>query len=248
MRLDGQVALVTGASRGIGRAVAIRLGGLGATVVVGYRSDDEAAASVVEQILSAGAPAARAIRADLAAPGTGDHLVAAALALGGRLDVLVNNAGIQRSAPIHRMTDIDWQQVIDVNLSAVFYATRAALRWMREQRSGRIINVASASSFMAQPGAASYVAAKHGLIGLTRATAVENASRNILVNAVAPGLTQTDMVTGLSPQQQERLTAMVPLQRIGHPDEVAEMVAFVATTATYSTGNVFHVGGGVVMS
>jgi NAD(P)-dependent dehydrogenase (short-subunit alcohol dehydrogenase family) len=146
------------------------------------------------------------------------------------------------------MSDADWHDVMNTNLSAVFYLCRAVLVSMLEARAGHIVNVASASSFMGQRGAASYVASKHGLIGLTRALAIETAPSGILVNAVAPGLTDTDMVRNLTPEQREGLLKMVPLRRIAAPEEVAAMVSFVITRAGYSTGNVFHVSGGVVMA
>ncbi len=245
-RLQGQVALVTGASRGIGRAVAIALGRLGARVVVNYKSATAQAEEAVGAVVAAGGSAEPA-QADVARPAEARALVEKVLARHGRIDLLVNNAAVQRAALLHKMSDADWNDVIDLNLSSVFHLCRAALPAMLEARRGNIVNIASASSFMAQKGASSYVASKHGLIGLTKALALETATKGIRVNCVAPGLTDTDLVRGLTDAQRTALLTMVPLGRIAAPAEVAAMVAFVVLDASYSTGNVFHVGGGVVM-
>jgi 3-oxoacyl-[acyl-carrier protein] reductase len=245
-RLEGQVALVTGASRGIGRAVAIALGRLGARVVVNYKAATPQAEEAARAVADAGG-AAELAQADVARPAEARALVEKVLGRHGRLDVLVNNAAVQRSALLHKMSDADWNDVLDLNLSAVFHLCRAALPAMLEARRGNIVNVASASSFMAQKGAASYVASKHGLIGLTKALALETANKGVRVNCVAPGLTDTDLVRDLTDAQRSALLGIVPLGRIGAPDEVASMVAYVVVDASYSTGNVFHVGGGVVM-
>ncbi len=245
-RLDGEVALVTGASRGIGRAIAVALGRLGARVVVNFVRDEARALETVRLVAEAGG-AAEPARADVARPAEARALVEGALARHRRLDVLVNNAAIQRAALLHKMSDADWHDVLDLNLSSVFHLCRAALPAMLEARRGCIVNIASASSFVAQRGAASYVASKHGLIGLTKALALETASKGIRVNCVAPGLTDTDLVRDLTDAQRAALLGMVPLGRMGAPDEVAAMVAFVVAEARYSTGNVFHVGGGVAM-
>jgi NAD(P)-dependent dehydrogenase (short-subunit alcohol dehydrogenase family) len=245
--LDGRVALVTGASRGIGRAIALELGMMGARVALGYRREDERAKEAVAALESHGVTA-RGFRADISRSDEAQRLIVDVLGAFGSVDVLVNNAAIQRAALLHKMSDADWHEVMDTNLSAVFYLCRAVLPSMLQARRGHIVNVASASAFMGQRGAASYVASKHGLIGLTRALAVETASAGILVNAVAPGLTDTDLVRDLTPEQRESLLRMVPLRRIASPEEVAAMVGFVVTRAGYSTGNVFHVSGGVVMA
>ena len=244
--LDGKVALVTGASRGIGRAIAVALGALGARVVVNFRAQAAQAAEAARLVDAAGG-AGEPAQADVALPAEAKRLVDELLARHGRLDVLVNNAAIQRAALLHKMSDADWQEVIDLNLSAVFHLCRAALPSMLQARSGSIVNIASASAFLAQKGAASYVASKHGLIGLTKALALETAGKGIRVNCVAPGLTDTDLVKGLTEAQRSALLQMVPLGRIGAPEEVARTVVHVAVEASYATGNVFHVGGGVVM-
>jgi NAD(P)-dependent dehydrogenase (short-subunit alcohol dehydrogenase family) len=198
-------------------------------------------------VLATGAPGARAAQADVGRPLEAKQLVEGVLETEGRLDVLVNNAAVQRSALLHKMSDEDWHGVLDTNLNAVFYLCRAALPSMLAARAGQIVNIASASAFVAQRGAAGYVASKHALIGLTKALALETAGRGPRVNAVAPGLTDTDLVRGLSDAQREALLKLVPLGRLADPDEVARMVELVVTDASYSTGNVFHVSGGVVM-
>ncbi|MBX2798088.1 MAG: 3-oxoacyl-ACP reductase FabG [Myxococcales bacterium] len=245
--LQGQVALVTGASRGIGRAIAVRLGALGAQVVIDYRSDEQAALQAAREVAAAGGPDPLVVRADVADPEAATALVQGVLEQHGRLDVLVNNAGIQRSAMAHRMVDADWHDVIAVNLSAVFFACRAALPAMRQAGRGHIVNIASASSVQAQPGACSYVASKHGLIGLTKALALENAGKGVRVHAVAPGLTDTDLVRQLSDEQRASLQRLVPLGRLGRPEEVAAAVAWLVTEGSYTTGNTLHVSGGVVL-
>ena len=245
--LTGEVALVTGASRGIGRSIALELAAHGATLALHYVHDEGAAREVADAVVAAGGAAPRLFHADFVRPESAGEVVEACLQAFGRIDVLVNNAGIQRSAMAHKMADEDWHEVLAVNLSAPFFASRAALQAMREARSGHIIMVASASSFVAQAGAASYVTAKHGLIGLTKALALESASRGIRVNAVAPGLTDTDMVRGLSPEQRAGLERLVPMGRLGTPEEVANVVGWLATSASYCTGTTLHVSGGVVL-
>jgi NAD(P)-dependent dehydrogenase (short-subunit alcohol dehydrogenase family) len=240
------VALVTGASRGIGKSIALALGRLGARVIVNYKSAMEKAEEVARAIGEAGGSAEIA-RADVSRPVAARTLVEDVLTRYHRLDVLINNAAVQRSSLLHKMSDNDWSDVVALNLSAVFYLCRAALPAMLEAKRGNIVNIASASSFMAQKGAASYVASKHGLIGLTKALALETSNKGVRVNCVAPGLTDTDLVRDLTEAQRTALLGIVPLGRIGTPDEVASMVAYVVTDAGYSTGNVFHVGGGVVM-
>jgi NAD(P)-dependent dehydrogenase (short-subunit alcohol dehydrogenase family) len=176
-----------------------------------------------------------------------DRLVREVLEAWGRLDVLVNNAGIQRSAMAHRTSDEDWHDVIAVNLSAAFFTSRAALPAMRAAGRGHIVNVASASSFLAQPGACAYVASKHGLIGLTKALALENAAKGVCVHAVAPGLTDTDLVRGLDDKQRSALRALVPMGRLADPSEVALAVGWLVAGSSYTTGNTLHVNGGVVL-
>jgi NAD(P)-dependent dehydrogenase (short-subunit alcohol dehydrogenase family) len=244
--LQGKVALITGGSRGIGQAIAIELARLGAAVVVNYRENASAAQSVVETIRTTGGRAV-AIRADVSRSSEAQRLAEEVLITFDRIDILINNAAMHRVALVHKMSDVEWREVLDTNLSAVFYLCRALLPAMFAAKRGHIVNIASPSSFMGQQGAASYVASKHGLIGLTRTLALETASHGILVNAVAPGLTATDLIEGLTDAQRNALLSITPLKRLAVPAEVAAMVAFLVTRATYSTGNVFHVGGGVVM-
>jgi acetoacetyl-CoA reductase len=245
-RPDRRVALVSGGSRGIGAAICRSLGATGATVAVNYRSNEAAAAEVVASIEAAGGHA-RAFAADVGDPADCVRLVSEVEATLGEVDILVHNAGLQHSAMAHRMTDTQWHESLAVNLSAAFYLARAVLPAMRASRRGCIVFVSSASGSVGQIGAAGYVAAKHGLHGLTKALALESARKGIRVNAVAPGITNTDMIAELDDQQRAGLLARVPLARIADPEEVAATVDWVIRGATYSTGNIFHVSGGVAM-
>jgi len=243
--LAGQIALVTGASRGIGRAIAEALAAAGARVVVNYASSGEAAAEVVRRIEAAGGQA-WAHQANVAIEAEVEGMVKAVLEKEGQLDVLVNNAGITRDGLLMRMKTADWQSVIDLNLTGVFLCTRAVSRAMLKARSGRIINITSVVGLMGNPGQANYSAAKAGVIGLTRSTAAEFASRGITVNAVAPGFIATDMTRDLNA---EPILAAIPLGRLGQPEEVAGAVRFLAAdaAAAYITGQVLAVDGGMVM-
>jgi 3-oxoacyl-[acyl-carrier protein] reductase len=245
--LQGQVAVVTGASRGIGRAVAIALASEGATVVVNYARSSQAADEVVAQIEAAGG-AAIALQADVSQADQVDSLVATTLEKFGRVDVLVNNAGITRDTLLLRMKLEDWQAVIDLNLTGVFLCTRAVAKIMLKQRSGRIINIASVAGQMGNPGQANYSAAKAGVIGFTKTVAKEMASRGVTVNAVAPGFIATDMTDDLP--NTDEILKFIPLGRFGQPEDIAGMVRFLAAdpAAGYVTGQVFNVDGGMVMA
>jgi 3-oxoacyl-[acyl-carrier protein] reductase len=244
--LDGRVAIVTGGSRGIGAAIASLLAEHGAAVVVSGR--DAVRLQQAVQALEERGASVHGVVADAAKREDADRLVEAAKERYGRLDLLVNNAGITRDGLLIRMKDDDWDRVMDVNLRGAFLMTRAAAKLMVRQRSGRIVNIASTAGAMGNPGQANYSAAKAGLIGLTKATARELAHWGILVNAVAPGLIETDMAAAISAEAREALLAQVPLKRIGSAREVAEMVGFLAGDgAAYVTGQVFHVNGGLYM-
>ena len=243
--LAGQVALVTGASRGIGAAIAQELAAAGATVVVNYASSPAAAEAVVNQISAAGGQA-WAHQSNVADEEQVDALIKAVLEREGRLDVLVNNAGITRDGLLMRMKSADWQSVIDLNLTGVFLCTRAVSRAMLKARSGRIINITSVVGLMGNPGQANYSAAKAGVIGLTRSSAAEFASRGVTVNAVAPGFIESDMTAELD---KEPILKAIPLGRMGQAAEVASAVRFLAAdpAAAYMTGQVLQVDGGMVM-
>lgn len=244
--LEGRVAIVTGGSRGIGRAVAASLAEDGASVVVSGR--DPVRVEVEAKELEALGALVLAVQADVARREDVDRLVDRARERFGRIDILVNNAGITRDALLVRMKDDDWDAVLDVNLRGAFLMTRAVAKVMMRQKGGRIINIASTAGAMGNAGQANYSAAKAGLIGLTKAAARELAHWGILVNAVAPGLIDTDMTAGLPAEAREALLAQVPLKRIGVAREVAEVVRFLAGDgAGYVTGQVIHVNGGLYM-
>jgi 3-oxoacyl-[acyl-carrier protein] reductase len=245
-QLEGKVAIVTGASRGIGKATALALAAQGAAVVVNYASSSGAADAVVAAIHAMGGQAI-AIKADVSKEAEVEEMFAQTMAKFSRVDVLVNNAGITRDTLLLRMKLEDWQAVIDLNLTGVFLCTRAASKIMLKQKSGRIINITSVAGQMGNAGQANYSAAKAGVIGLTRTVARELASRGITVNAVAPGFIATDMTNDL---KAEPILTMIPLNRYGQPEDIAGMIEFLAATpaAGYITGQVFNVDGGMVMA
>ncbi|MBD2486950.1 3-oxoacyl-[acyl-carrier-protein] reductase [Aulosira sp. FACHB-615] len=244
--LKGKVAIITGGSRGIGKAIALELAKYGASVVVNYASSSTAADSVVAEVTSVGGQAL-ALQADVSQAEQVEALINATTEKFGRVDILVNNAGITRDTLLLRMKPEEWQAVIDLNLTGVFLCTRAVSKLMLKQRSGRIINITSVAGQMGNPGQANYSAAKAGVIGFTKTVAKELATRGITVNAVAPGFITTDMTSNLS--NTEEILKFIPLGRYGQPEEVAGMVRFLAAdpAANYITGQVFNVDGGMVM-
>jgi 3-oxoacyl-[acyl-carrier protein] reductase len=243
MSQENKVALITGASRGIGKACAIELANSGYTVIINYASNDAAANEVVNQIISTGGHA-KAIKCDVGDSEAVKVMVDSVLNEYQRIDVLVNNAGITRDNLFIRMSDEDWLKVINTNLSSVFYVTKPVTKAMMKQRSGSIINISSVVGVYGNAGQANYASAKAGLIGFTKSLAKELASRNITVNAVAPGFIDTDMTHGL---ETEKIVANIPLKRLGKPEDIAQTVKFLATTGSYITGQVIGVDGGLVI-
>jgi 3-oxoacyl-[acyl-carrier protein] reductase len=241
--LTGRVALVTGSTRGIGRAIATTLAGSGARVAVVGR--DRARA---EEAASQISPEARGFACDVADTASVAALVEEVEKSFGSLDILVNNAGLTRDNLLLRIKDADWDAVLDANLRGAFASIRAASRGMMKRRWGRIINIASIVGIMGNKGQANYSASKAGLIGLTKSVAKELGSRNILCNAVAPGFIETDMTAAMTPDARAALSAQIPLERLGKPEDIAGTVAFLASEhAAYITGQVFVVDGGMVM-
>ena len=247
MLLAEKTALVTGASRGIGRAAALELAKAGAKVAVNFAGNRAAAEEVVSLIEAAGGQA-MLVQADVGNAADVEAMIKAVVERFGRIDILVNNAGITRDNLIMRMKEEDWDAVIHTNLKGIFNCTKAVSKLMMKQRYGRIINMASVVGVMGNAGQANYAAAKAGVIGFTKSMAKELASRNITVNAVAPGYISTDMTANLPEQARLELQSQIPLQRLGNPEDVAAAVLFlVSPGADYITGQTIHVDGGMVM-
>lgn len=247
MLLDGKIALVTGASRGIGRAIALRLAEVGATVVINYAGNVKAAEEVKSMIVDAGGKA-MLIQADIANTEAVDDMIKNINKEYGKIDILVNNAGITRDNLLMRMKESDWDDVINTNLKGIYNSTKAVSKFMMKQRSGRIVNMASVVGLTGNAGQANYAAAKAGVIGFSKSMAKELASRGITVNTVAPGFIETDMTAVLADQVKEELVSRIPLARLGNAKDVANAVMFlVSDEASYITGQTLNVDGGMVM-
>ncbi len=247
MKLQNKVALITGGSRGIGAAIAKELAKEGAKVVLTYHSSPDKAQAVLDEIKKIGGDG-RIIKADASSFNDAHNSVEFTLKEFGALHILVNNAGITKDNLLLRMSEQDWDEVINTNLKSVFNYTKAAIKPMMNQREGKIINISSVVGIMGNAGQANYVAAKAGVIGLTKSLAKEFASRNINVNAIAPGYIETDMTAKLTDTQKQAILNLIPLKRIGKPEDIARVAVFLASDdANYITGQVFCVDGGMVM-
>ncbi len=247
MLLDGKVAIVTGASRGIGRAAAVALARQGAKVVINFAGNIAAANAVLAEITEAGGEA-MLFQANVADGAAVEAMVKATLDRFGRIDILVNNAGITRDNLLMRMKEEDWDAVVDTNLKGIFLCTKTVARQMMKQRAGKIINMASVVGVMGNAGQANYAAAKAGVIGFTKSMAKELAARNVLVNAIAPGFITTDMTRVLTEEVKEGLLGAIPLGRLGAPEDIAHVVVFLASdAANYITGQTINVDGGMAI-
>lgn len=245
--LEGQNALVTGASRGIGRSIALALAGAGANVAVNYAGNKEAADSVVREIEALGVKA-YAVQGHVGSCEQFEAMVKGVLESWGSIDILVNNAGITRDNLMMRMKEEEFDEVIETNLKGVFNGIKAVTRPMMKQRSGKIINISSVVGVLGNAGQANYVAAKAGVIGLTKSSARELASRGITVNCIAPGFIETDMTDKLSEELRQGMLSGIPLARLGQPEEIAKVAVFLASdSASYMTGQTLHVDGGMYM-
>jgi len=246
-RLEGKTALVTGASRGLGRAISIKLADEGARVALNYRSGEAEVRTVADEIAARGGTPPLVVRADVSDKVEARAMVAKVLDAFGRLDILVNNAGITRDKSMRKLTDDDWTEVIATNLNSVYYCTSAAMKAMCDQKFGRIVNI---SSFVGQAGnfgQTNYSASKGGVIAFTKSAAIELAKYNVTVNAIAPGFTETDMLSKVAPAVREQILAKIPMGRFGKPQDIAKAVAFLCSDGDYITGQQINVNGGVYM-
>jgi 3-oxoacyl-[acyl-carrier protein] reductase len=247
MRLEGKVALVTGASRGIGREIAFELAREGADVAVNYAGSEAKALELVDEIKAMGRDAF-AIQADVSNSDSVSDMVKETVERFGKLDILVNNAGITKDNLLMRMKESEWDDVININLKGVFLCTKTVTRQMMKQRSGRIINISSIVGVSGNPGQANYVAAKSGVIGLTKTAAMELSSRGITVNAIAPGFITTDMTDKLNEEVKAEMLKQIPLAKFGEPKDIARAVVFLASEdSNYMTGQTLHINGGMFM-
>ncbi|WP_064093743.1 3-oxoacyl-[acyl-carrier-protein] reductase [Rossellomorea aquimaris] len=247
MHLEGKVALVTGASRGIGKEIALELAREGCNVVVNYAGSEAKANETVDEIKSLGREAV-AIQCNVSDSDSVQNMVKETITQFGTVDILVNNAGITKDNLLMRMKENEWDDVININLKGVFLCTKAVTRPMMKQRGGRIINISSIVGVSGNPGQANYVAAKSGVIGLTKTTAKELAPRGITVNAIAPGFISTDMTEQLPEDVRSEMLKQIPLNRFGDPKDIAKVVTFIASdSSSYMTGQTLHIDGGMVM-
>lgn len=244
--LTEKIALVTGASRGIGKAIAMELAERGATVIVNYSGSEEKAQQTVSEIKKNGGEAV-AVKCDVADFAACEKLAKDVIGRYGRMDILVNNAGITRDGLIMKMSEQDFDSVMDTNLKGTYNMIRHFSRWFLKQKSGRIINIASVSGVIGNAGQANYSASKAGVIGLTRAVARELSGRGICINAVAPGFIDTDMTRQMSEDAKKGIEAMIPMGHMGRPEDVARLVGFLADEAEYITGQVICVDGGMAI-
>ena len=245
--LDNKIALVTGGSRGIGKSIALALAEAGAHVAISYRNAADDAQCVVEEIRKRGRESV-AFSSDASQFAASREIIDKILAQFQKLDILVNNAGITKDGLLMRMSEDDWDAVIDTNLKSVFNFTKAAIRPMMGQRSGKVVNITSVTGLIGNAGQTNYAASKAGMIGFTKSLAKELGSRNIQVNAVAPGFVESDMTAGLTDEQRKKLEEAIPLRRTGKPEDIAGVVRFLASSdADYITGQVICVDGGMAM-
>ena len=242
--LTGNACLVTGGSRGIGRAIALELGRRGASVAVGYAHDADAAEAVVEQIATSGGEGF-AFGCDVQDPVAIESAVADVLGRFGKIDVLVNNAGITRDRSLAKMSPAEWDAVLQTNLSSVFHITARVLPHMVSAGHGRIISISSVIGLHGNFGQANYAAAKAGIIGFTKSAAIELAKKGITVNAIAPGFIETEMIAAMPEEVRARILERIPMGRFGHPEEIAQAVAFLVTNGDYITGQVISIDGGL---
>ncbi len=246
--LDGRIALVTGATRGIGRATAIELARAGACVALNHHtSTDESEIDEVAQAISDVGSCTLHVHADVSVPDQARRAVREVVAEFGRIDILVNNAGIVRDHTLRKLTDEEWQQVINTDLSAVFYCTQEAARHMTQQNYGRIISISSVVALTGNFGQANYAAAKGGILSFTKTVALELAKHNVTVNAIAPGFTDTWLMQGIPPSVLDGIVAKIPMGRLAKPEEIAQAVLFLAAHGDYITGQTLNVNGGLYM-
>ncbi|WZL74810.1 3-oxoacyl-[acyl-carrier-protein] reductase [Clostridiaceae bacterium 35-E11] len=247
MHLSGKTAIITGGSRGIGKAIALKLAELGANVVVNYTSNPQKAEEVVKAVKNMGRDAL-ALKADVSNSEEVQMFMKEVEKHFDTIDILINNAGITKDTLLMKMKEDDWDQVVAINLKGTYNCTKAVIRKMMKQKEGKIVNIASVVGIMGNAGQANYAASKAGIVGFTKSVAKELGSRGINVNAVAPGFIETDMTDALSDEVKENLMAQIPLKQLGKPEDVANVVGFLCTdAANYITGQVLNVDGGMVM-